>query len=510
MSYLSSTPWPKHPLVYEINTRVWLTELSAKLGRRITLDKVPADEIERIARLGFHAVWLMGVWTTGPEPVEIARNLPNLVAEYKQVLPDYTAEDCLGSPYAISEYAVSPRLGGTAALAVFRDKLARAGLRLMLDFVCGHLARDHELLNTRPEAFVQGNEADLAKDPSSFFRSKNGHIIAHGRDPHFPAWTDTAQVNYGQAPGREIMRETLLAIANRCDGARCDMAMLILPDVMEKMWGPRLGANPVTASFWKDIIAEVLASHPNFIFLGESYWNLEWRLQQEGFHFTYDKTLYDRLRASDLRGVRQHLRADMAFQNRCARFVENHDEQRAATAFGPARARSAAAATFFCTGLKLIHEGHLEGRRARVPVQLGRRPLEKEDVETALFYEKILGTLRDPLFQEGIFTLRDVNSPGWKDTSNESLLAISWSPNGNSKRACLGYLIVINMSGSHAYGRVLLPDSVFQAGKQYLFHDQLNGKRYERDGGELVSPGLYIALEEYQSHVFEVSAKASS
>src|SRR5204862_5221980 len=85
-----SMPWPKFPAVYEIRTRLWLAELSARNGHPLTLDMVPSDEIDRIAELGFHAVWLMGVWTTGPEPIEIARNHPDLQNEYRQTLSDYT------------------------------------------------------------------------------------------------------------------------------------------------------------------------------------------------------------------------------------------------------------------------------------------------------------------------------------------------------------------------------------------------------------------------------------
>ena len=502
---IQTNPWPKYPLLYEINTRVWLTELSARYNQRITLDRIPAEELERIARLGFHAVWLMGVWTTGPGPIEIARTHPGLEQEYRRALSDYTSADCIGSPYAVSAYEVAAWLGGPGALAVLRERMARQGLRLMLDFVPNHLACDHVLTRTRPEVFVCGGEDDLARDRQGFFKAPGGAILAHARDPNFPPWSDTVQLNYAQRPGREMMLETLLALSAQCDGLRCDMAMLILPDIQERIWGARLGPNRVRQSFWKDAIPAVLARSPNFVFLAESYWDRNAQLEEEGFHYTYDKTLYDRVLQGDVSGVQRHLRGTLARADRRARFLENHDEPRAATAFGPARARSTASAVFFVPGLKLFHEGQLEGRRVRVPVQLRRRPAEREDAETALAYEKVLEVLRDPIFQTGKCELRTVNSAGFGDSSHASLLALAWTP--QAARRSLGYLIVTNLGGLRGYARLPLPAAEYAADKSYVFYDYFDGKRYEREGRELIWPGLYVALEGHQAHLFEVTPK---
>ncbi|MFH0938020.1 MAG: alpha-amylase family glycosyl hydrolase [Planctomycetota bacterium] len=507
--------WPKYPLLYEINTRVWLNELSIRAGRVITLDKVPDEEIDRIARYGFHAVWLMGVWTTGSEPVEIARSHSVLQSEYRQALPNFTREDVVGSPYAVSAYNVSSHLGGPDALAVFRERLARRGIRLMLDFIFNHTACDHRFVTEHPEIYIQGSVEDLTRDPTAFFKTSTGQILAHGRDPYFPPWTDSAQINYGRSVGREIMKTELLQVAKQCDGVRCDMAMLLLPEVIEQVWGKRLGDNWIRQSFCQEVIQECNAIYSNFLFLAESYWNLEWKLQEEGFDFTYDKILYDRLRQNDHNGTRQHLQAALKFQDHCARFIENHDEQRAVTVFGAARARGAAMIGYFTPGLKLFHNGQLEGRRIKIPVQLQRRPLENEDVETALFYEKILAILQDNIFQTGEFKVCEVHSAGWGDASNESLIALTWTSapcaasvsSAQNRHRHLGYLIVVNLNPWRAYGHIPLSATLFETSKQYAFHDCLDGKRYERIGSELVSPGLYIALEAHQQHLFEIYTK---
>jgi len=505
---MSSILWPQSPLVYEIDTRPWLTELSARLGRATTLDKVPPEEIERIARLGFHAVWLMGVWTTGKEAIDAVRSQPGLLEGCRQVLPDFTPDDILGSPNAITAYQVSPQLGGPDGLALFRGRLAQHGLRLILGFVPNHTARDHRFVTERPEAYICGTGEDLAREPGSFFKSASGAIVAHGRDPFFPPWPDTAQINYAQSPGREAMKAELFSVAEQCDGIRCSMAMLVLPDIVERAWGGRLGANPIRKSFWKETLDELRQRYPNCLLLAQTYWDTEWRLQQEGFHFTCDRRLYERLLQNDFRGVRLHLQAERGFQERCARFTEYHEEARAITTFGPAKARSAAVATFFCPGLRLLHEGQLEGHRVKVPPQAGRRPLESEDIESALFYEKILGVLQDPIFQDGVFQQREVHSPGSGDTANESLLALAWTqPSERRNGPHLGFLIVVNLGNFHAYGRVPLPVEVFSPGKVYEFYDRYDGKHYEREGQELAWPGLYVALEGHQAHIFEISVK---
>ena len=493
--------WPRYPLVYEINTRVWLRELSARHGRTVTLATVPGEEIAAIGALGFDAVWLMGVWTVGPDPVWVARHHDALREEYHRALPDGGEDDVIGSPYAISRYEVAEEMGGPGGLQVVRARLATQGIRVILDFVPNHTARDHRLMRERPEAYVRGTTEDLARDPRSFFRSRVGTIIAHGRDPYFPGWTDTAQVNYASEAGRQAMLEILLRIAAQCDGLRCDMAMLVLPDVFARTWEGRLGRDPVLDSFWKEAIPAVLARHPRFLFLAEAYWGLEDRLHDDGFHFSYDKELYDRLVERDAPGVRHHLRRPAAFQDRSARFTENHDEPRAVTAFGPLT-RAAAVTTFCAPGLRLFHEGQLEGRRVRVPVQLGRRPAEPEDIELRGFYERLLAVLQQPIFKEGVCRPVDVRQAGEDDHTNEHMVAATWRVARETGPRT--FLVVSNLAETKGYARIPLDPTRFRAGQAYSVVDHVDGKGYERDGAEIVDPGLFIALDPHQAHVLEI------
>src|SRR5262245_26004520 len=194
-----------NPILYEINTRCWLADLSEVAGKRITLATVPESELGHWRRLGFNQIWLMGVWTTGPLARAKALEDPGLRKAYGELLPDWTEADVTGSPYAIAEYRVSDSLGGEEGLAAFRRRLNDAGMSLILDFVGNHLGLDHQWIQTRPDLLVH-----TATEMPGAFVVDTGigrRWIAHGRDPWFPPWADTVQVDYRSAAAREAMTE---------------------------------------------------------------------------------------------------------------------------------------------------------------------------------------------------------------------------------------------------------------------------------------------------------------
>src|SRR3974377_1668422 len=92
--------WPNQPVIYEINTWVWLNELSDRHHSTMTLGTIPAAEWDALGSLGVDAVWLMGVWQRSPVGIRIAREMPQLQAAYQEALPDYSVKDAVGSPYS--------------------------------------------------------------------------------------------------------------------------------------------------------------------------------------------------------------------------------------------------------------------------------------------------------------------------------------------------------------------------------------------------------------------------
>ena len=228
----------------------------------------------------------------------------------------------------------------------------------MLDFVPNHTGRDHPWVESHPEYYILGTEEDLVRTPQNYVwaRSKQRDLtLAYGRDPYFAGWPDTLQLNYGNPALQEAMTGELLRIARQCDGVRCDMAMLVLPDVFSRTWGmpcPR---------FWPQATERVREQTPGFVFMAEVYWDLEWVLQQEGFDYTYDKRLYDRLREGHARPVREHLLAGLDYQEKMARFLENHDEPRAAVAFAPGGSPSGGGYHVLLAGTTVLPSGPVSG-----------------------------------------------------------------------------------------------------------------------------------------------------
>ena len=488
---------PLHPALYQINTRVWLTELSQSLGRPATLDDIPDAGLDRLVEMGFDWVWFLSVWQTGPAGQRVSRANHEWRKEFHDTLPDLREEDIAGSGFAITGYTVHPELGGDAALARLRKRLSRRGLKLLLDFVPNHMALDHPWVEDHPEYFISGTEPDRAQAPQNYTRIKRKRgdlILAYGRDPYFAGWPDTLQLNYGNPATQEAMIGELLKIAGQCDGVRCDMAMLVLPDVFERTWG--LKADP----FWPEATKRVRKKSPGFCFMAEVYWDLEWTLQQQGFDYTYDKRLYDRLREGHTRPVRDHLRADFDYQNKMARFMENHDEPRAATAFAPGMHEAAAAITFLSPGLSFFHQGQFEGRKKRISPHLVRAPEEPTDERLHRFYDRLLAVLKKPTVRNGQWRLLDC-APAWDGNgTSDCFLACAWQGLDGSR-----LLVMVNYAPNQAqcYVRLPFPDL---AGREVRLTDQMGDATYDRDGNDLLSRGLYLDVPAWQVHVFEVSA----
>ena len=482
--------WPKHPSIYEINAWVWLGEQGRKAGRTLTLATVPEREWEAIASLGFDAVWLMGVWERSPAGIAVANRNEGLLADFRRALPDFRAADNVGSAYCVRRYEVDAHLGGRDGLAQARAALARHGLRLVLDFVPNHVAPDHPWASEHPEYFVRGSAADLARDPASF-RDVGGRVFACGRDPYFPAWSDVLQLD-AFAPGlRAAAIATVRDIAGQCDAVRCDMAMLVTNDVFARTWRGRTGATPPT-EYWRELIPAVRTDHPGFRFIAEAYWDLEWALQQQGFDWCYDKRLYDRLEHDGAEAVRLHLCADLAYQEKLVRFIENHDEPRAAASFSPEKARAAAVTALTQAGAKLVHEGQIEGRRVRLPVFLARRPDEPVDTALEAFYRKLLGAIGDDAFRDGEWALCE--RTGWPDNASfENLVA--WCLRRGERR----YLIVVNLSDVQSQAKVRVPWDDLR-GRTWALADALSGESYRRSGDELCGPGVYVDREPWGWH----------
>jgi glycosidase len=475
--------WAKKPVIYEINTRIWLTDLSRRYGYHINLYNVPDEVLDDLASYPFDAVWLMGIWTRG---AATWRSALNYIHEYRHALPDIEAVDVAGSAYAIHDYQVEPIIGGREALAQLRTRLRERGIRLILDYVPNHVATDHPWIRSNPSFFVHRSAKALKRHPGMFFPAEDArgsrYAVAHGRDPYFPSWIDTAQLNAFDPGLRQAVIGTLRDIASQCDGIRCDMAMLMLNGVFNQTWGCFIDDATPEVEFWDEVIPAVRDWYPEFLFMAEVYWGLEYTLQQQGFDYTYDKTLYDRLFTEDVGKIRVHLQAALAFQERNIRFIENHDEPRAAAAFGMEKSRMGAALICTLPGAVLLHDGQFTGRKVKLPVHIARQPDEPSDEALEGFYRRLLAETRHPIYQHGAWRLFD--------TQEGRLLAYGWQA-GDEYR-----LIVANVGGQMQQDTIILRDW----GADWTLHDML-----ESDRDTCSSDGtLHITLEKYETRVFRL------
>lgn len=435
---------PPQPTVYEINTATWLYSLRPAGGRpRVTLGTVPSQEWDRLAERGIDAVWLMGVWQRSAVGKELAWNNASLREEMRSVLPDVRPEDVLGSPYCIRSYAVDPLFGGNEGLARARRELADRGIALILDYVPNHVAPDHPWVARRPDFFIRATEADLIRNPDDVWT--NGvSVFARAKDPFFPPWTDVLQLNAFSPDLRRGSASVLSGIANQCDGVRCDMAMLMCTDVFSRTWGERAGLAPGT-EFWQEVIPQVRAAHPEFTMIAEVYWGMEEDLFEQGFDYCYDKEFYDYVLARDSRALRTHL-TSWANHERALRFLENHDEERAAIAYGSdRRLRLAHLMMETIPSARLYHAGQCDGLRTRIPVFLQRAPQEEGNPRMRAFCGSLTVAVARTGLREARWQLCNVTA-----APDSHLLAWQWEGSAGH------YVVVVNVGDSVERGYVPL------------------------------------------------------
>jgi hypothetical protein len=486
-----------HPHLYEINTWVWLEHLSQRLERNVTLGSVPDTEWDELQRLGFDLIWLMGVWERSPEARRIFQTDTALFSQYNQALPGWKWSQIVGSPYAVKTYHPDLQIGTWAEIDLVREKLHKRKMGLILDFVPNHTALDHPWVCTNPEYYVQASQEDFRRDPDAFYlaRTHDGDFaaIARAKDPYFPPWKDSAQLNYFSPAMRAALLKEVALIRRHCDGVRCDMAMLVLNDIFFKNWSHLLADHsPPAQEFWTEVFNALRGG----LWLGEVYWGMEKHLQEMGFQFTYDKSLYDMLRDNRAQDVRSHLSADFTYLSRMGHFLENHDEARSAAVFGAERLEAVGTLQATLPGLRFYHQGQLEGNRIHIPIALGAAAEEPVDPQINAFYQRVMRLSNEPVYHAGEWKLLDVQPAG--DASSDNLIAYRW---------CLGKLaklVVVNLSAATAEGRIQLGDEI-SASERYIFADELHDVEYPRDGEYVSSLGLFVRLDPFGAQWFNIS-----
>jgi len=488
----------KYPRLLEVNVRIWIK----RFGKDSTLSSVSDQQITVWKDMGIDMIWLMGIWNNNKDIITEYCFEPELINSYNSALKDWQTDDVIGSPYSIDRYEVNPLLGSKDELLKFKQKLNEHGIRLILDFVCNHFSAKSSLIWSNKEIFLFADEYIFKNDPYTFYPSPANpkEFLAHGRDPLFPPWKDTAQVNFYSQDARNYLISILKNLTEVCDGVRCDMAMLPLNNIFYNTWIgviKKYGYERPEKEFWEIAISEVKKLREDFVFIAETYWDLEWQLQNLGFDFTYDKRLTDRLISGDIKSIKDHLNAELSYQDRSVRFLENHDEDRASVKFG--RERSLAAAVIISTipGIAFYFDGQCAGKRIKLPLQLGREPEEKQDEKIKEYYSNLFTITRDEIFRNGEWKLLEPLPVNLSDQSYENLLAWEFRSQDQLR------IIVVNYN--NITSRCRLKFNLDTNLTEIQLNDLLNKTTYKRSVKEISEKGLFVELKSFNSHIFSIN-----
>ena len=477
----------KHPILYEISTRPWLYELSKKYGKEITKIKdIPLSEFDFLKENGVEIVWMMGVWKLGKYGLEFDKTL-----DYSSVLPDWTEEDVIGSPYAISEYTCNPQIGTNDDLIWLREQLNSRNLKLMLDFVPNHSAIDAPTASN-PKLYIRAPEGK--KDPNRY----TDEGIAFGRYNHdADPWKDVIQWNYWEEETRKLMKDNLLTVLSFADGVRCDVASLMLNDAFAQTWKEELdywGYKKPENEFWEYALKEAKSKYPKAIFLAEVYgdWEIE-SLFKIGFTYTYDKELLDKFIGSSV-DVNEYIHSrTQEYWDHSAHFVENHDENRIVFNVNGNIEKAKAAGTIAATlgGMIFMNHGQWSGLKNKLEVHLRRGADEMEDEGVKRYYKRLMQVIREPAFtSSGYHYVDNVNG----DKKEDFVAYIREEEDSH-------YLIVVNYSGTAGCSNV--PIYNIKGNGEQSLHEVIDDVEYIRNVDTIKENGLIVCLYPWQAQIFK-------
>lgn len=495
-------------LIYHIDIREFFYRHKSKNPFIKNILDLPFNFFEELKDLGVEILWLTGTFERSEESQKISVTMKELYKSYFESLPDWKEDDIIGSPYAIKTYKISKEFGGTKTFLEFKKKLNKLKFKVILDFVPNHFAIDSPFLIKYPELFVRAHEELFNKNPYNYFyRELNGRkfIFAHGRDPYFPPWKDTVQLDYRSKVVHEFMMNELMNLTKICDGVRCDMAMLLLSDIFTNNWSEHIlpeDVVPAGKEFWSSAIQKVKKKNSDFILVAEAYWNRENDLAQLGFDYVYDKILYELIIQGNVPLLNEYIKQNFKYKKNKFLFIENHDEQRSAATFPPEKLKAAATLIYTLPASKLIYEGQLEGRKYRHAIQLKRIFDESINYNLLNFYKLLLKDLKKSSIKNGYFKFL-TPQPAWENNPAYKNFIIYLYENDDHEKD----LIVINLSPYQSQCKVKI-DCLDLINKQFLIKDRLSDEKYYRDGNEMFYNGLYLILKPYQSQIFEFRKQA--
>ena len=423
-AFSPDTDWMPNVVLIAKTIYVWLDQLGKRYDRPIhRLDDIPEEELDRLARWGFNALWLIGLWQRSPASRKIKRICGNPEAE--------------ASAYSLFDYAIADDLGGDEALARLEERCLRRGIRLASDIVPNHTGLDSKWMRENPDWFIQLDHPpypayqyhgpDLYDDPDVTVQIEDGYYdhsdaavvfrhqdhrtgrvryIYHGNDGTHMPWNDTAQLNYLIPEVREAMIRTILGIARRFRVIRFDAAMTLAKKHFQRLWFPQPGGGQGVPSraehwlareafdaafpveFWREVVDRVAAEVPDTLLIAEAFWLMEgYFVRTLGMHRVYNSAFMNMLKREDNGKYRQVLSNILEFEpgilQRFVNFMNNPDEDTAVAQFGKAD-KYFGVAVMLATlpGLPMFGHGQIEGFEEKYGMEY-RRAYYDEVVDEA-------------------------------------------------------------------------------------------------------------------------------
>ena len=562
--FSSDSAWMPRVVLMAKSTYVWLDQLSRWYRREIrTLDAIPDEELDKLARWGVTGLWLIGLWERSRASEKIKRWRGNAEA--------------VASAYSLDDYRIADDIGGEAAYAALRDRAWTRGIRLASDMVPNHMGIDSRWVVEHPDWFLSLPEppypayaytgADLSDDPRvgvvledhywtdadaavtfKRFDKATGEVryVYHGNDGTSFPWNDTAQLDFLKPEVREAVIQTILAVARRFPVIRFDAAMVLAKKHIERLWWPEPGSGGgipsraefgslpkaefnrrMPTEFWREVVDRVAAEVPDTLLLAEAFWLLEgYFVRTLGMHRVYNSAFMHMLRDEDNAGYRRVIKETLEFDpeilKRYVNFMSNPDEQTAVEQFGKGD-KYFGIAVLLATlpGLPMLGHGQIEGFGEKYGMEFRRASLdERPDEWLVSRHEREIFPLlhrRGQFAEAQDFLLYDFVTEG--GAVDENVFAYS---NGRGPGRSL---VVYNnrfgstagwIRGSAAYAvkegdgskrmtrRSLAEGLELPAdGAAFVaFRDVRTGLEHLRSVGELRDRGLFLRLDAYQGHVF--------
>jgi 4-alpha-glucanotransferase len=486
--YSIDRDWMPRVVMLAKSTYVWLDQLSRQYERPVTrLDEIPDEELDTLARWGFSALWLIGLWERSPASQRIKQLMGN--------------PEAVASAYSLLDYQIAADLGGEEAYQNLAGRAWQRGIRLASDMVPNHMGIDSKWVIEHPDWFIglsyspfpayTFNGPDLSSDgrvgiflEDHYYNRTDAAVvfkrldrltgdqryIYHGNDGTSTPWNDTAQLDYLKYEVREAVIQTILHVAHKFPIIRFDAAMTLAKRHIQRLWFPEPGTGGAIASrsefamakawfdaalpeeFWREVVERVAQEVPDTLLLAEAFWMMEgYFVRTLGMHRVYNSAFMNMLKAEEnakyRSSIKNVLEYDPEILKRFVNFMNNPDEETAVAQFGKDD-KYFGVCTLLVTmpGLPMIGHGQVEGYREKYGMEYRRAYVdEKPNLSLVQRHEREIFPLmqRRHIFANvRNFLLYDFYTP--EGHVNENVFAYSNCAGDTLTDSCERGLVVYN------------------------------------------------------------------